>query len=115
MAACSPAAPPTAQGPAPVTSAQLVNLVWKWADMTETTPAHQSVNPQPDNYTITSSLTIQTGPSTLAFCGDQSQDQVYLAALAKVSAGSIQDNRLILKFANDGGQMGFNNGGAAPK
>jgi len=139
LAACSPAATPTAQGPAPVTSAQLVNIVWKWADMTETAPAHQSVNPQPDNYTITfltdgtvnikadcnnvggtytltsTSLTIKTGPSTLAFCGDQSQDTIYLAALAKVNAGSVQGNRLILQFANGGGQMGFNNGGAAPK
>ena len=133
LAACSSAA----KTPAAVTSSELVNIVWQWSDMSETQPASQSVVPDPQNYTITfntdgtvaikadcnnvsgtykldgSSLTITLGASTMAFCGEASQDSIYLASLSKVNAAAMENNRLILLFANDAGRMGFNNGGAA--
>ena len=106
--------------------------------MQETAPAHQSVVPDPQNYTITfntdgtaaikadcnnvtanytmsgSSLTITLGASTLMYCGDASQDTIYLASLGKVNSYAIENGQLQLKFANDGGKMDFKNGGKAP-
>jgi heat shock protein HslJ len=132
----SPAQQPTAAPAAPVTQAELVDIVWQWSDMAETLPASQSVVPDPQNYTLTflqdntvsikadcnvaggaymlsdGSLTIRIGPSTLAFCGEDSLDMIYLASLAKVNAASMEGGRLILHFADDAGRMGFNNGGA---
>ena len=48
----------------------------------------------------------------MAFCGEDSLGQIYLASLAKVNAASSEDGRLFLHFADDAGRMGFNNGGA---
>jgi heat shock protein HslJ len=115
----------------------LTGIVWQWTAMQETVPAGQSVVPNPENYTITfntdgtaaikadcnnvtanyttsgSSLTITPGASTLMYCGDTSQDTIYLASLAKVSSYAIVNGDLQLKFANDGGKMDFKNGGKA--
>jgi heat shock protein HslJ len=121
---------------APATEAQIMNIVWQWSDLVETLPAAQSVVPDPQNYTITfledgtigikadcnvvgghytldgASLSIQIGPSTMAFCGEQSLDQQYLALLGQVYAAEMADGRLFLQLAADAGRMGFNNGGA---
>ena len=115
----------------------LTGVNWQWTAMQETVPASQSVVPNPENYTITfntdgtaaikadcnnvtanytmsgSSLTITPGASTLMYCGDASQDTIYLASLAKVSNYAIVNGDLQLKFANDGGKMDFKNGGKA--
>jgi len=40
-------------------------------------------------------LTITTGPSTLAFCGEASLDQQYLAALASVDGAGMSQGRLV--------------------
>lgn len=115
----------------------ITGIVWQWAAMQETVPASQSVVPDPQNYTITfntdgsatikadcntvdanyklngSSITITLGASTLMACGDASQDAIYLASLSKVSTYAVENGQLQLMFANDGGKMDFNNGGAA--
>jgi heat shock protein HslJ len=66
------------------------------------------------NYAMSgSSLTITLGASTLMYCGDASQDTIYLASLAKVTSYAIVNGDLQLKFANDGGKMDFKNGGKA--
>jgi len=115
----------------------LTGTVWQWTAMQETVPAGQSVVPNPENYTITfntdgtaaikadcnnvtatytmsgSSLTITPGASTLMYCGDASQDTIYLASLAKVTSYAIVNGDLQLKFANDGGKMDFKNSGKA--
>ncbi len=118
-------------------SASITGTVWQWSAMQETAPPSLSVNPEPENYTIVfntdgtvdikadcnqaggtytlsgSSLTIQVESSTMAYCGDDSQDQIYLQSLAKVSSYAVVDGSLQLIFADDGGKMDFNNGGAA--
>jgi heat shock protein HslJ len=120
----------------PVSQAEITDIVWQWSDLVETMPASQSVVPDPQNYTITfhpdnqvgikadcnvgggtytldgNSLAIQLGISTMAYCGEQSLDQIYLQALAKVSSASMADGRLILHLGEDAGQMGFKDGGA---
>lgn len=128
MAACGPSS----------SSDTITGIVWQWSAMQETVPASLSVVPDPENYTITfntdgnvdikadcnqvggtyttsgSDLTITLGPSTLAFCGEASQDTIYLASLAKVSSYALDGGQLQLKFADDGGKMDFTNGGKAP-
>lgn len=113
----------------------LTGVNWQWTAMQETMPASQSVVPDPQNYTITfntdgtaaikadcnnvtanyttsgSSLSITLGASTLMYCGDASQDTIYLASLAKVSSYAIENGQLQLNFPNDGGKMDFKNGG----
>jgi heat shock protein HslJ len=115
----------------------ITGIVWQWTALQETVPASQSVVPDPENYTISfnddgtyalqadcnqgsgsytldgSSLTIEPGALTRAFCGEDSLDVIYLASLEKVSSYAIEDGQLQLKFADDGGKMDFNNGGAA--
>jgi len=120
----------------PAAEAQVVNIVWEWSDLVETLPASQSVVPDPQNYTLTflpdgtvsikadcnmvggtytldsGLLAIQLGPSTMAFCGEQSLDQQYLALLGQADAASMAGERLFLHLAGDAGQMGFDDGGA---
>ncbi len=120
MAACAaPAAAPT-----------ITNVAWKWTNLVETSPASQSVIPNSQNYTITfttdgkasikadcnavqgtytmngSNLTIQLGPSTMAFCGDQSSDQLFLQNLVKVANYKLEGDKLTLGLS-DGGSMGY--------
>ena len=96
----------------------LTGKTWRWVSSTTAAPASQSVVPDPLSYTITfnsdgtyagkadcnqiagsytvsgSSLTIEAGPSTMAFCGEGSLDQVFVAGLLstttyKINAGSL--------------------------
>jgi len=117
--------------------ADLTANTWQWASMETTVPASQSVVPDPQNYTITfntdgsvaikadcnqvggtyslsgSDLSITLGPSTMAYCGDASADTIFLASLSEVATYSIDNGELTLAFPHGGGQMHFNNGGAA--
>jgi heat shock protein HslJ len=118
-------------------TADIQGIEWQWVSLRETLPASQSLNPDAENYTITfmddenvsikadcnmvlgtytvsgSSMTIQTGPSTLAFCGEESQDVFYLGLIAQVGSYEIEDGSLLLGLADDAGTMGFKNAGAA--
>ncbi|MEZ4769238.1 MAG: META domain-containing protein [Caldilineales bacterium] len=128
-----PALPPvTDVTDAPATEEELTATPWQWTGLTGTAPASQSVVPNPQNYTLTfaddgtlaitadcnqvagtytldgESLTIELGPSTMAFCGEQSQDQLYLGLLSRVSGALVTetgDLRLVL--ADEVGQMQF--------
>lgn len=131
--------PEEAESAAP--AEEILNVEWQWADLVETEPAAQSVVPNPENYTVTlledgtaaikadcnqlswtyeiegSNLTFNTlGPSTLAFCGEESLDQQYLALLGTTTTFGLEEGRLKLTTAENA-VMGFNNAGAsgAPK
>jgi heat shock protein HslJ len=117
---------------------EITGIQWQWAQLTETEPAAQSVVPDPENYVLVlnadgsanlkadcnqvqwsytlegSSLTFNTlGPSTLAYCGDESLDQKYLEMLGKGGTVSVEEGRLVLKLNENAGQMVFDNGGPA--
>jgi heat shock protein HslJ len=117
---------------------EITGIQWQWAELTETEPASQSVVPNPENYVVVlladgsasikadcnmvswtytledGLLTFNTlGPSTLAYCGDESLDQQYLALLGKGGMVSIEDGRMVLELNEDAGRMVFNNGGPA--
>ena len=128
----------TAEEPASSGEAQILNIVWQWADLVETSPAAQSVVPNPENYTVTllsdgraslkadcnqvqvtytldgNNLTFNMlGPSTLAFCGEESLDTQFLGLLSSVNSWAMDGDRLNM-MTSDGATMGYNNGGPAP-
>ena len=117
---------------APATQDELTANLWQWTALTETSPASQSVVPDPQNYTIAfaddntlaikadcnqvagsytldgASLTIQLGPATMAFCGEQSMDRQYLGLLGQVSGAIISETGdLHLLLADNAGAMAF--------
>jgi heat shock protein HslJ len=121
------------------TQDDITGIQWQWAELTETEPASQSVVPDPENYVVVfgadgsasikadcnqvlwsytvegNILTFNTlGPSTLAFCGEDSLDQMFLTKLGMGGTFSIEDGRLAIELNENAGRMVFNNGGAAP-
>jgi heat shock protein HslJ len=109
----------------------LAGTSWQWTGLVETAPAAQSAVPDPESYTLSfephgivsvkadcnmvngvytvdgDALTITLGPSTLAFCGEASADQTYLAALAQVNSYALTDSALTLGLKDDAGEMQF--------
>jgi len=110
----------------------IANTTWQWAELIETEPASQSIVPNPENYTLLLSsdgnvsikadcnmvsgsyslddslLTIELGPSTMAFCGEESLDQQYLRLLTNVESYTIDNGRLVLELGDGAGRMTFN-------
>lgn len=110
----------------------LAGPTWQWTASTTTTPASQSVTPNPENYTITfnkdgtyngkadcntiagsyttsgSSLTIAPGPSTLMACPDGSLDALYTAGLLATQSYAIANGELTLTTKD--GTMTFKKG-----
>jgi heat shock protein HslJ len=120
------------------THGAVTGIQWQWAELTETEPASQSVVPDPENYVLVlnddgsanikadcnqlqwtytlddTSLTFNTlGPSTMAFCGDDSLDQLFLSKLGMGGTVSVEDERLVLELNENAGRMVFDNGGPA--
>lgn len=117
---------------------EIIGIKWQWAQLTETEPAAQSVVPDPENYVVVlnadgtaslkadcnmvswtytlegTTLTFNTlGPSTLAFCGEDSLDQKFLSTLGKGGTVSLEEGRLVLELSENAGRMVFDNGGPA--
>jgi heat shock protein HslJ len=110
---------------------KITGITWQWAGLVETEPAAQSVVPDPENYTLTlrpdgicevkadcnmvsgsyvlegDALTIKLGPSTMAYCGDDSLDQQYLELLANVDGYTVEDGRLVMELKAGAGRMTF--------
>jgi len=104
----------------------ITDIEWQWAEM--------SLVPHPENYTLTlssdgtvsllndcnrvsgaytldgSSLSFEFGPSTMAFCGEESLDLLYLGFLSSVESYSVVDGQLTLELKEGAGHMTFNQG-----
>jgi len=116
----------------------ILGIRWQWTQLTETQPASQSVVPDPENYVLVlteegsaniqadcnqvqwtytvegDSITFDTlGPSTLAFCGEDSSDQLFLEKLGMANTWRVKEGRLVFELGEDAGTMVFQNGGAA--
>lgn len=102
---------------------------WQWHEMNESEA--ETVVPNPEDYTINfaedgsisikadcnlasgtytldgDALTITLGPSTLAYCGDESLDQSFIGNLSMVDRYSIKDDVLILTLTGGAGEMTF--------
>jgi heat shock protein HslJ len=111
--------------------ANIAGVEWQWSGLVETEPAAQSVVPHPENYTLVfqpdgaldvkadcnmvggsytlegNALTIELGPSTMAYCGEQSSDQQYLDLLGRVSSYTVENERLMLNLRDGAGKMMF--------
>ena len=117
---------------------EITGINWQWVQLTETEPASQSVVPDPENYVLLlnadgsvnlkadcnvvmwtytledTSLSFNTvGPSTLAFCGDDSSDQLFLSKLGMGGTASIEEGRLVITLNENAGTMVFQNAGPA--
>ena len=112
--------------------ADIINIQWQWTELFESEPASQSIVPNPENYTITfnsdgsmniqadcnmvsgsfsvdgTSLTLVLGPSTLAFCGEESLDLLFTELLSNVDSYDFENDQLVLHLENDLGKMTFN-------
>jgi len=88
----------------------ITGVEWQWQSVTNQTTNDTTTVPNPENYTITfnedgtfegqadcnsiagswsqeNGFSITVGPSTLAFCGEASLDQVYVDLLSNIAAG----------------------------
>jgi heat shock protein HslJ len=116
----------------------ILDIQWQWTQLIETQPASQSVIANSENYVLVlnadGSANIQAdcnqvqwtytvegdaisfntlGPSTLAFCGEDSSDQIFLEKLGLASTWRVEDGRLVLELSENAGTMIFSNGGPA--
>jgi heat shock protein HslJ len=116
----------------------ILDIQWQWTQLIETQPASQSVIADSENYVLVlnadGSANIQAdcnqvqwtytvegdtisfnalGPSTLASCGEDSSDQVFLEKLGLAGTWRVEDERLVLELNENAGTMIFGNGGPA--
>jgi heat shock protein HslJ len=118
---------------------QLTGTTWQLSAYTEKVPAFQGVVPaeqQPHftilfnsdstfsatadcnqvagNYTTSgSNITITPGPSTMAFCGEESLDAIYTHMLSTATSYAIADNQLTLTLSSEG-TLVFNSATGSP-
>lgn len=116
------------------TSTNFQDVTWKWVSLTDHTKDTVTDVSDPSKYTIlfktddtlegradcnnfsgtysqaNGGFTISIGPSTLAFCGEQSLDTQYLALLSAVVAGGPAGNGLFaLETAGGAQRLEFKN------
>ena len=128
----------TAPTAAPAATNTIQGVIWQWVSVTNQTTKETKTVPNPESYTITfnadgtltgkadcnnfsgtysqqNGFTIKLGPSTMAFCGENSLDQQYLQLLGSVAAGGSDGaGGLALETAGGEQRMMFKNGGPAP-
>ena len=109
----------------------IIDTTWRWTEVVETEPASQSIVPNPEKYTLLLSsdgtvsmladcnmvsgssifddydLTIELGPSTMAYCGEESLDLLYLGFISSVESFNVVDGRLVLDLKGGAGRMTF--------
>jgi heat shock protein HslJ len=116
----------------------IVGVRWQWTQLIETQPASQSVVADSENYVLVlntdgsaslkadcnqvqwtytteaDTITFNTlGPATLAYCGEDSSDQIFLAKLGVGGTWRIENERLVLELNENAGTMVFQKGDPA--
>ncbi len=115
----------------------ITDIVWQWETLIDTPSGETTTIPDPENYTLVfrddgtfsgkadcneisgtytqeEGFFITLGPSTMAFCGEDSLDQLYLDLLNGVVAGGpAGDSRFALEWAAGEKRLEFSNGGSA--
>jgi uncharacterized lipoprotein YbaY/predicted small secreted protein len=129
--AAAPVEPtPTVEAAAPAEPDPLAGTSWRWVSLTQA-DGTEVVVPDPENYLLSfepegmfalkadcntvsgsytvdgQSIAIMLGPSTMAFCGEESLDQMYLAALAQAATFQFDGDALTTGLAGDAGSMSF--------
>jgi heat shock protein HslJ len=124
-------------GTAPTSTDSIQGIVWQWTSVSNQSTGETTTVPNPESYTITfngdgtlngkadcnnfngtysqdNGFTINLGATTMAFCGEASLDQPYLALLGSVAAGGPDGaGGLALETAGGEQRMLFKNGGTA--
>lgn len=132
-----PAAPQTSEEPA--ADAVITDILWKWESFQDTAGENNITVDNPDQYTLVfradgtvtiqadcnsvsgtytrdgSSLQIALGPSTMAFCGENSLDEQFLGKLAGAGTFVMDGDKLVINLMADSGNLVFANGGPAPE
>jgi len=102
---------------------EMLDVEWQLHSVLQSEPASQSVVPQPPSYTVQfaadgtaairadcnnvganytvsgTNLTITLGPATLAFCGEDSGDNLYMTALGGVTSYAMSEYGMALDIA----------------
>jgi heat shock protein HslJ len=127
---------PAAEEPAEMAvDSELAGIRWHCEEFQDTADLNSFAVPKPRDYTIlfnpdgtaeikadcnnvlatyttdgSSSLSLQMGPSTMVFCGEESLDQVYLRSLEEVVSYVMADGILHMNLIMDAGNMVFGRG-----
>ncbi|WP_440955466.1 META domain-containing protein [Methanosarcina sp. Mfa9] len=121
--------------PETISPEEITGIEWQWTGLLETNPTAQSVVPDPENYTLVlfpdgtysikadcnrgsggytlegNTLTLGTGPMTLAACGPDSLYDQYVTLLFNVKSAAMENGQLTLYSGDNGDKMFFSNGG----
>jgi len=116
----------------------LTDITWQWVESLEHESGVKTTVPNPEKYTIVfrtdntfvgkadcnlisgsylqqEGFKIVPGPSTMAYCGEQSLDRKYLELLGRATTGGLDGNsHLTLESTGGAARMRFRNGGIAP-
>lgn len=135
FAACAPPATPVPAATAP--SNGITNINWQWTSITNQTTRETTDVPNPQDYTIIfrddgtlsgqadcnsfsgtysqgTDFIITLGPITMAACGEESLDTVYVQLLGAIVAGGPDGvGNLALETPGGEQRMLFANGGPA--
>jgi heat shock protein HslJ/uncharacterized protein YraI len=130
--------PPLDANLQPITQDALINILWQWIYLKETSPSSEVGVGDPENYDLVfradgtysakadcnqlagtyelsgSSLTLNPGISSLAACPADSKYDLYKSLLARVTGVGERDGLLVLLLQNNPASMSFVNAGAAP-
>lgn len=123
------------KGPAAI---PLTDIEWQWVEAVEQDDGQITTVPNPEKYTLVfrgdgtyqgladcnriagsyaqaEGFKLVPGPSTMAYCGEQSLDHKYLKLLGLVVTGGLDGSgRLVLESTGGTPRILFRNGGVAP-
>jgi heat shock protein HslJ/uncharacterized protein YraI len=122
----------------PVTQEQIVNILWQWTNLVELEPANEIGVGDPENYDLVlrtdgtysakadcnrlagtyellgAKLTLNPGLTTLAMCTPESNYDLYMSLLARVTGVGLREGLLVLVLDDNAGSMSYVNAGEAP-
>jgi heat shock protein HslJ len=137
----APPAPETSEEPAggaQTADAVITGILWQWEAFQDTAGKNDIAVNNPSQYTLVfradgtvtiqadcnsvsgaytrdgSTLQITLGPSTMAFCGEDSLDEQFLAKLGGAGTFVMEGDKLVINLMADSGNLVFANGGPAP-
>jgi len=130
--------PPLDANLTPITQETLINTLWQWIYLKETSPSSEVGVGDPENYDLVfradgtysakadcnqlagtyelsgSKLTINPGISSLAACPTDSKYDLYMSLLARVTGVGERDGLLVLLLKDNPASMSYVNAGKAP-
>lgn len=118
--------------------APLTDIEWQWIESTKPDGSSGTKVPTPEKFTLVfrtdgqfngqadcnrvggrysrdNGLRFMPGPTTMAYCGEDSLDRLFMEGLGRTTANEFDDQgHLVLTSGDNDTQMRFRNGGVAP-